>query len=338
MPKKKITIKQIAELSGTAPSTVSRVLSGKECKIPVTQATRDKILSICNELDYHPSIHASRFFAKKSKVIGFVACHDNFKRTEDLSKLLFSLCRCLFAKGYRCLPLYYDSTFVESREYINIFKRNEIDGLFIWGARPEHSFHKELFDEEFPFVFLTNKIDEYPAVYTEQFQPVYKLTKACIDNGAKRICGVGSQHGFSFSQRHAGFAEALKTAPNVKSKHIELETEDFVEELTSRLSEITEFKPDAVVCANDLMAITVERHLQSLGLRIPEDVMICGGDNFTLSNYSNVSITTFDSMSEEIAEKATDMMVEHLTNKTPLTTIKIQPQIIWRDSLKPITK
>ena len=59
---KKITLKQLAELSGTSIGTVVRALHGRG---RINSETRDKILRIADEYNYAPNIMASTLSRKK---------------------------------------------------------------------------------------------------------------------------------------------------------------------------------------------------------------------------------------------------------------------------------
>ncbi|HBJ96277.1 MAG TPA: hypothetical protein DDZ11_07575, partial [Lentisphaeria bacterium] len=202
---KPLNIRRIAELAKCSPSTVSRVLSGRKTNIPISEETRQRVLEVCHKLDYQPSIHALRFFSRQAGVIGFLKASGEMRDDDNLSKSLFAVCRELLSRGYRTLPLLGSAEFVETKEHLNLFKRNEIDGLIVWGAREEHTFLDELAEAGFPYLLLTNRVGAHPAVYAEQKEILRTLTQSCIDRGARRIAGIMSRNGDSYRQRLAGF-------------------------------------------------------------------------------------------------------------------------------------
>lgn len=50
--------------------------------------------------------------------------------------------------------------------------------------------------------------------------------------------------------------------------------------------------PEAIICANDVMALTVINYLRKKGYRVPEDVAVSGFDAIELEKYSNPRLTT----------------------------------------------
>lgn len=92
-------------------------------------------------------------------------------------------------------------------------------------------------------------------------------------------------------------------------------------------------KPDAVICANDEAAVAVETRCLERGIRIPQDLLLTGGDNIRLSEHCPVPLTTFDQMAAECAAACVEMMISHLKENTPLTTRQIPVNLVWRASM-----
>src|SRR5262249_59120249 len=65
-------------------------------------------------------------------------------------------------------------------------------------------------------------------------------------------------------------------------------------------------RPDAIFCANDLMAIGALEAIRSeLSLRVPEDVMVAGFDDIPAASWPSVALTT-------VRQEATPMVQESL--------------------------
>lgn len=326
---KPLNIRRIAELSGCSPSTVSRVLSGRSTSIRISGETRERILEVCRRLDYHPSIHAARFFSRQAGAIGFLTATEFMPDDDNLSKSFFAVCRELFRRSYRTLPLLSNRQFIETKEYLNIFKRNEIDGLIIWGAQEKHTFLNELADAGYPFLLLTNRVGSHPAVYSAQQEAMRTLTQACIDRGAAHIAAIMSRNGDSYRARLAGFLEAAQPY----DPYVAYGDELLLSGLRPLVDDVLDRKPDAVICANDETAVAVETRCLERGIRIPQDLLLTGGDNIRLSEYCPVPLTTFDQMAAECAAACVDMMISRLKNNTPLVSRQLPVNLIWRASM-----
>lgn len=72
----------------------------------------------------------------------------------------------------------------------------------------------------------------------------------------------------------------------------------------------TEDFPDAIICANDTMALTVINVLEEKGYRVPEDVIVTGFDGIDLVRYCIPRLTTGKVDQEKIAEQIISIIQE----------------------------
>jgi LacI family transcriptional regulator len=322
-----LNIRKIAELAGCSASTVSRVLSQKKTSIKISEKTREKIYRVCQELDYHPSIHASRLFSKRSKVIGFLTPDRISLEDDNLARSMSTAYKHLTSAGYRMLPISYNDTFFEQQEHLNLFKRCEVDALMIWGISDQSNWLDELAAAKNPFILLTNRCKDFPAVTCDNYSGTRQLAEHCIENGAKKFLFITAAEGDCSLEREKAFFDVLtgKDAQIIKGGMT-------VEAGLAVVKHILNIKPDAIICGNDRLAIGVEQGLEQAGIRVPRDIMLAGADNIELSQYCRVPLTTFDQMAHDCAAKAVQILLAHLDNKEKLHSALIAPEIIIRES------
>lgn len=87
-------------------------------------------------------------------------------------------------------------------------------------------------------------------------------------------------------------------------------------------------KPEAIVFANDAMAIGGMERLRKHGYAIPKDIAVTGFDNDELSEFCVPSLTTVDRMQENLGEMAVDLLLDPLAD----SCAQIQTQMICRES------
>lgn len=320
-----MTIREIAELSGCSPSTVSRVLSSKKCSIPISRKTRDKILAVCKEHDYTPNINASRFFSKQSKVIGFLIPPSGSLVDDNLSRGMSAVYETLNKHSYRVLPLTLDKDFIEKQEYLNIFKRGEIDALIIWGIDDDYPWVDELSAAGKPFLLLVNSYKNYPSVHCDDALGVRQLIEHCRSKGARTFAYLTIGEGDCCLRRSDEF---LRLIPDGKFIVGGLGIKDG----ENAAPEVLRQRPDAVICGNDRSAIGLQKALLKAGLRVPGDIMITGGDNIELAEYCPVPLTTYDQMAYQCGELCAKMILDFLQKRKALSTITVKPEIRIRDS------
>lgn len=72
--------------------------------------------------------------------------------------------------------------------------------------------------------------------------------------------------------------------------------------------------PDAIICANDMMAITVCNVVREHGLRVPEDVIVVGFDGIDLERYCTPRLTTAKVDHEEIGKQLIEIVQKNIAN------------------------
>ncbi|MCR5331315.1 MAG: substrate-binding domain-containing protein, partial [Lachnospiraceae bacterium] len=85
--------------------------------------------------------------------------------------------------------------------------------------------------------------------------------------------------------------------------------------------------PDAMICANDIMAINVCDVFKTAGYRIPEDIIITGFDGYNEAFLSSPAITTASCMTPEFAPVTVQAILQCLEGKKP-NDFSVLPRII----------
>lgn len=91
-------------------------------------------------------------------------------------------------------------------------------------------------------------------------------------------------------------------------------------------------QPQAIVCANDYMAIAVCNALNKRGIRIPEQICVSGYDDIEESRYSIPPLTTVQVQCRELGKAAFELLKELNETKVPKKDIKVMVQPVYRDS------
>lgn len=70
--------------------------------------------------------------------------------------------------------------------------------------------------------------------------------------------------------------------------------------------------PEALVFANDQMAVGALHALQRRGLRVPEDVVVTGSDGIPLGRLVRPALTTVRQPMLKLGERAAELLVQRL--------------------------
>ena len=95
---------------------------------------------------------------------------------------------------------------------------------------------------------------------------------------------------------------------------------------------------DAIIAMNDMMALGIVNVLKGTDIRVPEDLSVAGYDNTAYSRVSPITITTVDQNLQEISDKAVQVMLSKIENKSPATDLEkdkktwVTPRLVLRES------
>lgn len=177
-----------------------------------------------------------------------------------------------------------------------------------------------------PCVSIDQKIDGMGNVmvenYNAQFHVVKYLIKEC---NAKNINFVSGYAGnYDGEERKKAYIDALNAygisfvPERIYNGNYSINSGiEAVEHWLSKDGEL----PDAIVCANDQMAIGVITKLKELGYRVPEDVLVTGFDGESICDAFEPRIATVDKHQDVCGGYAIDLLSEQWNGKEPRTVM-----------------
>ena len=90
--------------------------------------------------------------------------------------------------------------------------------------------------------------------------------------------------------------------------------------------------PQAIICANDYMALSICSELKNRGIRVPEDVCVCGFDGIKEGEDTTPSLTTVTVQPEKYAEAAFQLIDDIKAGNHPSKNITLSDEINFRAS------
>lgn len=91
-------------------------------------------------------------------------------------------------------------------------------------------------------------------------------------------------------------------------------------------------KPDAIICANDYMAVAIASELISRGYRIPDDVIVTGYDGLDYGLSFSPSITTAEAPFDQMGIESVKLIDRQQAKKTRPKTIQLKSRLCLRES------
>lgn len=164
-----------------------------------------------------------------------------------------------------------------------------------------------------PAVSISEEIDGMICIKNSNYQGQKSVVEHLIEvHQCKKIAYVsGILRTEEGRQRYQGYVDALESH-RLKLEEKYIYQGDYIE--SSGRKAVHHFLrmgmlPEAIVCANDGMAIGVVSELLNMGYRIPQDVIVTGFDNDEYSRFAVPSMTTVDQNQEMIGRNALKVLV-----------------------------
>jgi len=338
------TIRDVALLAGVAESTVSRVLSGAETAIPISDDTRQRVLQAASDLAYraHPGARALR--GKGTNLIGVIV-----REFDDafFSRLVDALVNVARDAGY---DLMLGSAKGDPQQAVALSETLDMrycDGLLLLGdlrETPEdHSFLDAL-SREVPLVLVCRGsgqlVGDNPSVTMDSHLGARLVLAYLAELGHRRIAFIGSGRLGDLSERGDAYtafmAERFGGVPTGYRQHVENALEGGYQAMT-RLLALPE-PPTAVFAADDTMAIGALKAAAVQGVAVPDDISIAGFDDIKIASYLHPSLTTVRQPYEEIARESIEILRDIIREKAipqPAPQLTIAPELVKRDSCAP---
>lgn len=212
----------------------------------------------------------------------------------------------------------------ESRILQSLISR-KIDGVIVEGTKtafpnPNVELYRKLQKMGVPVVFFNSYYrDLTDAVYvvTDDKKAGRQAVELLLSKGCRKLGGVFKSDDMQGHGRYAGFSEGLiRNGCSISDDCVVWYT-------TAERSRL--FRPDnrdymferlrgcdGIVCYNDQIAYGAIDLLTSRGVRVPEDVLVTGFDNSSVSEYSPVKITSFAHPKDEMGRIAANKLIHML--------------------------
>jgi len=338
------TIYDVAELAGVSIATVSRALNPFASIRP---STREKVLAAMDELQFVPNAVARGLSSGKHWIIGLVFMHvrtdDKFLAVEEASLVYTDMViRGAEARaashGYSLLLCSAGEDHPSGVTPLQALT-GSVDGVIVLDRVLEDQSLADL-ARRLPVVLLAGKgeSDVAVTVRVDNEQGMRSLAEHLYV--VHDITRVGFVSGFDDSPdsaaRMTSFERAITalggTMRDEDVLHADWTAAGAHDAMQARLA-LDEPLPRAFACANDQLAIGAINALNANGLRVPEDIVVTGFDDISLTRYLNPPLTTVRQSSSLLGAVAVDALVATLDGDLDVErTIVLPTELVVRGS------
>ncbi len=314
-----MTIKDVAKAAGTSVSTVSKVLNGH---YSISQQTAERVRRVMEELNYYPSASAQSFARGSTRTVAVLADLERGAafRNPHLFEIVSGLEQTLRGRGYRLFLRGVDAAgaYQAAEEIIS---RKSADGLAIHVSVLTHPLSALLTRTGFPHIVLGMPNFDSQVCWIDN-NNVYSGTVAAsflLSQGYRRIAFIGGQYyDLGSAHRLQGLKEGLQARGcPLDDRYIRLGQSTRADgwAMTDRLLDEKDL-PDAIVCANNYIALGCVAAVQERGMGIPEDVGVLTFDDYPFSRFTEPELTVVDIDVRDLGNRAGRHLLELIRRPT----------------------
>ncbi|HEY1791605.1 MAG TPA: LacI family DNA-binding transcriptional regulator [Opitutaceae bacterium] len=317
---KRATIYDLARIANVSPGTVSRVLNNRD---RVRTETREAVLKAAADLNLKPQASVRN---REVAILSEPTYPDRF--------------------GGYAGTLTAHLSFAFSRRNIGVLlpidPLAELPTKFIDGivVVTEAKALRELvvtLEKRMPVVHLDKFLmakDEY-VVCSDHYGAGYMAAKHFIEHGKRNLGFVGGDYP-AFAERLKGFKKALAEADYpVDDQRCWLFGPE--SNLMSVVTRVVRAGADAIYAPGSSFEALECLHVLSyvMGLKVPQDISIIGGENERVSSLVNPPLTTIEEPLREMAERTAEM-IDKLTTGQRITEkrVMLPVRLVERNSVR----
>lgn len=326
-----VTATDIARITGYSQATVSRALNGVK---GISPKTRRVIMEVAEQLAYQPNHMARGLITGKSRMIGLVTSDI---RNPFYPEVIELFAAALNARGYQVMFVNSTSDDIELSDVLQ-FIHYKVEGVIVTAAKLSSSVIKYLIGTGIPVVLFNRytRIAGCSSVSCDNMGGGQLVANVFLDSGHTEFAFVSGPSDTSTSiDRLEGFTSVLQEKAGYGPIVVQ-GGYSYQGGYQAGLQLLSGDKPpNAIFCANDIMALGVLDSARHLGVRVPDDVSVIGFDDIELAHWDAYSLTTVRQPVAEMVDTAVDLLLSGTSGNTPKSTMTfLQGDLVMRKTLK----
>ncbi|GAB4452250.1 MAG: LacI family DNA-binding transcriptional regulator [Armatimonadaceae bacterium] len=317
----KPTLREIARQARVHYSTASYILNGANGSTRVSEATRQRVLTIADQLGYRANRAAQQLRTRRSQVIGLLV--------GDLENPFFarlvSLCTLeLERAGYESVLAMRRPNEVSDLHLLETLLSRQVDGVLIWSESATELREWIATTPQAPkAVILGYRMDQCDSVEAELEAGIVLALQHLLEQGFQRIAYLAPADSLTSTgdPRPGTYRRVMQAAgrpDRIYSFALDSHSAGAARLCAEQIAcERPSERPDALLCFNDMTAIGALMGLRRKGLRVPQDVALVGCDDLPLAAQMDVPLTSIVYPLEAMCRSAIEMLLDRLSGSFP---------------------
>ncbi|GAB3932022.1 LacI family DNA-binding transcriptional regulator [Kribbella albertanoniae] len=325
------TISDVAARAGVSTATVSRALNGKATVDPELAA---RVRQAATELGYQPNGPARNLRRQEAAVVALIISDVENPFFTAIARGVEDIAHEV---GYSVVLCNSDESAEKENRYIDIALQERVAGVILSPSGPAAGVAK-LAARGTAYVAVDRPLPEHDSdvVLVDTRLAAAQATAHLIAQGYERIgCVTGPAGVRTADDRLAGYRDALRTAKRRTSTRLVRRSEyKAVGAHRAAVDLLSQPEPpDALLVANNAMAVGVLQALQELGRRPGRDVGVVAFDDAPWAELLDPPLTVVAQPAYEIGTEAARLLLARIADNTrPPTVTTLGARLIDRAS------
>lgn len=313
---------QVAKLAGVSRATAARAFSAPQM---VREETRNRVLAASEQLGFRPNHIARQLRTRSSRTLGvLLPSLSNPVFAEQLQAMEHSA----QARGYSLLIATSDYQPQREAEIVENMLRQRVDGLVLTVADADNNVMlASLQQEAIPLVLVHNapQQSQQVAISVDNRRAMRQATETLLALGHRRIAMIAGPmlQSDRARLRYQGYCEAMASAGLPALPVVEMPSHTCSDLAILRPLLDTARGLTALLCTNDLLAISVMGELLRAGYRVPQQISIIGFDGIDIGRLIYPSLCSVVQPLRQMGHRA----IEHLLAQIGGQTIPMPPPL-----------
>ncbi|MFC4532219.1 LacI family DNA-binding transcriptional regulator [Sphaerisporangium dianthi] len=332
-----VNIKEVAAQAGVSPGTVSNVLNRPH---KVAAETRSRVEQVIRELGFVRHGSASTLRAGHSRTIGLSVIDIGNPFFTDVAAGVEEAASEL---GYAVILGNSSGDRVKEERNLRVFAEQRVRGLLITPSDDDPARLDVVRDRGISVVLVdhpAHRLDQC-SVAVDDIAGGLTATGHLLAGGATRLAYVtGPLTMRQCLDRRRGAEQAvaaagLDPATTLEVVEVPVMNARAGQRAGERLASAGRL-PDAIFCANDLLALGLLRALLQAGVRVPGDVALIGYDDIDFAAASAVSLSSIRQPTHKLGRIATELLLDECDDPESHAhqQITFQPELVVRESTR----
>ncbi|OLT45915.1 LacI family transcriptional regulator [Saccharomonospora sp. CUA-673] len=326
-----ITINDVAARAGVSTATVSRVLNGKST---VDQRLADRVLAVAKELGYRRNGPARNLRTRSTAVLALVISDVENPFFTAIARGVEDIAR---EAGYSVVLCNSDDNAEKEARYVDVAVAEQVAGVIVSPTTVEASF-VPLREARVPIVAVDRPVPGEPTdtVLVDSRMGARVATEHLLAQGYTAVaCLTGPRGVPTADDRAAGYRDALRAAGRGSRRAVVARAEYRASGARAAAAKLfgRRERPDAVVVANNAMAIGALEALRELGVRPGTDVGVVTFDEAPWTALIDPPLTVVAQPAYDIGRHAAQMLLERIADPVrQVRTVTLQTSLVERAS------